>query len=109
MKKLLLSLLLVLSSFGACAGGVVSTTVSEIISDTTGYFRVYLAASISGSPGCATTALQFAVDPTTQAGKNMMASLSMAMFAGKTVQFTGTGTCSLYSTVETIGLMAVVN
>lgn len=107
-KKLLLSLALVLLSFGASASGSYVGTVYAVVVTNTGIFQFQLGGAATGSPSCALTNY-IDVDGTTTAGKAQAGALTMAMFAGKTVYIYGTGACSLASNVETLNYANVVN
>ena len=109
MKKLLLSMLLALLSFGAFAGGTTTTTLSKVYTDATGYYAFYVSNPITGGPSCAKQTGRFILDPSTAMGNRQLAMLITAMFSGKTVQFYGTGTCSLVGDTETLNSFFVNN
>ena len=102
-------MLLALLSFGAFAGGTTTTTLSKVYTDATGYYAFYVSNPIAGGPSCATQTGRFILDPSTAAGNRQLSLLFAAMTLGKTVNFYGTGTCSLAGDTETLNSFFVNN
>jgi hypothetical protein len=109
MKKLFLSLVLAFSSFAALAVGTSTGTITAIYAMPSGVMMFTSSGSSSGQPGCATSAGRFAIDTTTAAGKEQAASLMYAAAIGKTVAFTGLGTCAIWSDSEGLNYAIITN
>lgn len=100
MKPILIALLFVATA--AHAGGKTTGTVTLVETMPTGVVLFTLAGTTSGQPPCATRANRYAVDLSTQAGKNHHDWLSKAYVLGKSATVIGTGSCSAGSDSEDV-------
>lgn len=75
-------------------------------------FHVFVDKSVSGVASCATqtsAGRRFAADPQTAIGRAQIATVLMAHAAGRKVSIYGTGTCDVWTAVESIGRVVVGN
>ena len=106
MKKMILSLLAALFaltlSAAASANQTATGTITQIYVENTGAMFFFPSAVSSGTTSCVNAPNSFVVDSTTAAGKTIAAALQLAFAAGRTVNFYGDGTCSVWPGRETI-------
>ena len=105
-KKAALAALLIALSSSAMAGGVVTATIYRIyVNAVTGLVLVKVNGTVTGRPACATsTSWDFGMTlpTTTSPVRDTLALLMTAHVATRSVTFTGSGTCTAYSTSEDI-------
>ena len=90
------------SAFG---DGFVSTAYITAVtaqSYGTGQFFVSVSLPITGSPACATQAMRFVIDPTTDVGKAQIEVIMAAKRDGRPVSILGSGFCKLWGDTETV-------
>lgn len=118
MKKLMFPALMVIASGAALASGSWSSvSVSGITNYTTeggyaatgGIVLVEASAAASGSPSCGSgNSRWFVIDTSTGAGAYAALLIQRALTAGTTFSASGTGTCGIVSSMETLGSITVV-
>jgi hypothetical protein len=93
-----------LVSTTAFGGSSVGTTVTNSQAVAGGVLIVTPAGAITGSPGCATNTTQMAI---VGYDKTLLASALTAQASGKTVDFYGTATCTIWTGMENISILVV--
>lgn len=95
---------LFLSTTLAHAQGTVTSTLKQVAPDDSNaslpVLFVYPSAPSQNGPACATDTLRFVVDATENPA--MVAAMLTAFATGATVSIVGTGTCSVWNSVETL-------
>lgn len=109
-KSILLAVILTLGLSGTAfsAGTVTGATLTgvTIFSSIGDILFVSTNQTVETPASCGqNTAFQFAVDLTTALGQQTMALLLAARAAQTPISISGTGTCSVYSNVETINVV----
>jgi hypothetical protein len=96
MKKALIGMMLGLFAFSALAAGVSANAGIGTIVNVRAYNKMLAnsAGSVSGGPGCATSSSnRFVIDTSTDQGKGMAATISVAKASGFSLVLVGTGSC----------------
>jgi hypothetical protein len=86
----------------------IPNTIAEQQTTTSGQaFFVYLSATITGSPTCATQTTRFAIDPDTPGGKAQVAAILAAQIAGRTINAVGRGVCDIWPGTESLDYVTI--
>jgi len=109
MKKLFLATVATAAAFAglsqsasAAGSGTGNVLVMQVGPASNNVF-VQLSGTPAGQPACQTnSSWTFVFDSSTTIGKNVLAMLLTAKTAGTTISYVGTGTCTLYSSVENL-------
>jgi hypothetical protein len=92
----------VLASNGTQTSVTITAVQEGTSSSTTPFFVIFTNAN-STPASCATSTKQFAVDPTTTGGQELIKLITTIYGLGKTATFTGLGTCNVSSGTEDLG------
>lgn len=92
----------ILISNAAQAGEANGVTVVGLTPVESGAFIAYISATVVGGPSCATQTTRIAADSNTGGGRAVIAALMISYTTGKTFDFTGDGTCSVWGDTETV-------
>ena len=90
------------------AGSAAPGPLSDVYVMSNGKAIIYTTGSRSSPPACATQVPRFAIDATTPTGKAQLATLLTAFASGKTVEFSGTGTCGNWGDTESVDYLRVL-
>jgi hypothetical protein len=91
-QQIALSFLLAFASFGATAAGSATGLVIGYYAAQNGIMLVYPSVSLT-TPSCSQTG-RFAIDTSTETGKQQANAIRFAFALGRTVSMYGAGTCS---------------